>query len=312
MRRDLARRPPAADAARGGRRQRDARQALPRHRCPRTRAHSSSSADDRRPRAISTVSCSPRSRGSSRPMRRSSRRSRGARCAAKRSHASTRSGSTPIRVAAAFRDGAPDRFSLDGATGQVTLRRPPVRARGPLRGVSRRPADARSMAPADAPHLARGHARAEGARRRLPGAARPRDRRPQFPHAPRRDRPRSRATATRSCSSRCACARGGDFGGAADSVTAAKRARWIAAAQAYLATLGREPPCRFDVVLLDALDPSRIVWERDVVEDERLLKSPAMIDYEKRIREHFADSARLKLDAADALAPQIARAARVS
>ena len=34
-----------------------------------------------------------------------------------------------------------------------------------------------------------------------------------------------------------------------------------------------------------------------------------MIDHVKRIREHFADSARLKLDAAEALAPEIARAA---
>jgi D-sedoheptulose 7-phosphate isomerase len=34
-----------------------------------------------------------------------------------------------------------------------------------------------------------------------------------------------------------------------------------------------------------------------------------MIDYERRIREHFAESARLKLDAAESLAPHIARAA---
>jgi putative endonuclease len=57
-----------------------------------------------------------------------------------------------------------------------------------------------------------------------------------------------------------------EFGGAAGSVTAAKRARWVAAAQAYLARIGREPPCRFDVVLLDALDPSRVEWVRDVLE----------------------------------------------
>ena len=36
-----------------------------------------------------------------------------------------------------------------------------------------------------------------------------------------------------------------------------------------------------------------------------------MIDYEKRIREHFAESARLKLDASETLAPHIARASRV-
>jgi len=56
-----------------------------------------------------------------------------------------------------------------------------------------------------------------------------------------------------------------DFGGAAASVTAAKRERWIAAALGYLGELGREPPCRFDAVLLDALDPARVTWERDVV-----------------------------------------------
>lgn len=56
-----------------------------------------------------------------------------------------------------------------------------------------------------------------------------------------------------------------DFGGAAASVTPAKQARWIAAAQGYLAKIGREPPCRFDVVLLDALDASRVTWLRDVV-----------------------------------------------
>jgi D-sedoheptulose 7-phosphate isomerase len=36
-----------------------------------------------------------------------------------------------------------------------------------------------------------------------------------------------------------------------------------------------------------------------------------MIDYEKRIREHFAESAKAKLDATDVLAPAIARASRL-
>lgn len=36
-----------------------------------------------------------------------------------------------------------------------------------------------------------------------------------------------------------------------------------------------------------------------------------MIDYERRIREHFAESARLKVDASETLAPHIARAARL-
>jgi putative endonuclease len=56
-----------------------------------------------------------------------------------------------------------------------------------------------------------------------------------------------------------------DFGGAAASVTPAKRERMIAASLAYLGKLGREPPCRFDVILLDRLDASHITWERDVI-----------------------------------------------
>jgi putative endonuclease len=59
--------------------------------------------------------------------------------------------------------------------------------------------------------------------------------------------------------------RRGDFGGAAASITAAKRGRMVKAAQGYLATLPREPACRFDAVLLDALDPGRIEWLRDIV-----------------------------------------------
>jgi putative endonuclease len=56
------------------------------------------------------------------------------------------------------------------------------------------------------------------------------------------------------------------FGGAAESITPAKRLRLTAAAQAYLADLGREPPCRFDAILFDGLDPTRIVWERNILE----------------------------------------------
>jgi len=57
--------------------------------------------------------------------------------------------------------------------------------------------------------------------------------------------------------------RSSQFGGAAASITAAKRARLTAAARAYLARLGHEPPCRFDAVLLDRLDSPLITWERD-------------------------------------------------
>ena len=52
------------------------------------------------------------------------------------------------------------------------------------------------------------------------------------------------------------------YGGAAESVTAAKRARLVAAARLYLM---RRPDadCRFDVLLLDSLETSRIEWIRD-------------------------------------------------
>lgn len=56
------------------------------------------------------------------------------------------------------------------------------------------------------------------------------------------------------------------FGGAAASITSAKRTRLTLAARAYLAQLAHEPPCRFDAVLLDGLDPTRIAWERNILE----------------------------------------------
>lgn len=59
--------------------------------------------------------------------------------------------------------------------------------------------------------------------------------------------------------------RSGAFGGAVESITARKRARLVAAANGYLAMLGREPPCRFDAILLRGLDASTIEWERDVM-----------------------------------------------
>jgi len=52
------------------------------------------------------------------------------------------------------------------------------------------------------------------------------------------------------------------FGGAAYSVDRRKQMRIIAAARRWL--LGKkDAPCRFDVVLMDRLDPSRIEWIRD-------------------------------------------------
>ena len=56
--------------------------------------------------------------------------------------------------------------------------------------------------------------------------------------------------------------RGAGYGGAGESIGAAKRARLIAAARSYLAGR-RERDCRFDVLLFDALDLERIEWVRN-------------------------------------------------
>ena len=52
------------------------------------------------------------------------------------------------------------------------------------------------------------------------------------------------------------------YGGAAASITAAKRQRILRAARHYLS--GKpECPCRFDVILLNALAADRIEWIKD-------------------------------------------------
>ena len=56
------------------------------------------------------------------------------------------------------------------------------------------------------------------------------------------------------------------FGGAVESITAAKRARLVAAAQVYLLGQRTQPPCRFDAILLDTLDPTRVDWRRNVID----------------------------------------------
>lgn len=55
------------------------------------------------------------------------------------------------------------------------------------------------------------------------------------------------------------------FGGAAASITLGKQQRVILAAQHWLAGGGRyyaNRPCRFDAVLLDALDANHVEWLR--------------------------------------------------
>ncbi len=55
------------------------------------------------------------------------------------------------------------------------------------------------------------------------------------------------------------------YGGAAGSITAAKRLRILSAARHYLMRLGREPACRFDVVLLRGVT-RQIEWIRSAFE----------------------------------------------
>ena len=52
-------------------------------------------------------------------------------------------------------------------------------------------------------------------------------------------------------------------GGAAESITAAKRRKLVAAANLYLARSGSERPCRFDALLIEA--DARIEWVRDAI-----------------------------------------------
>jgi putative endonuclease len=51
------------------------------------------------------------------------------------------------------------------------------------------------------------------------------------------------------------------FGGAAESITSAKRSRLLAAARLYL-SLRPEAPCRFDVFLVEG-EPRQVRWIRD-------------------------------------------------
>lgn len=53
------------------------------------------------------------------------------------------------------------------------------------------------------------------------------------------------------------------YGGAAGSITAAKRERLLRAARHYLAREPRTPACRFDAILLDGTREPRIEWIRD-------------------------------------------------
>lgn len=58
------------------------------------------------------------------------------------------------------------------------------------------------------------------------------------------------------------------FGGAGASITAAKQAKIARTAQFYLQHTRSRAPCRFDAVLLDSLDATRIEWIRNAFEGE--------------------------------------------
>lgn len=55
------------------------------------------------------------------------------------------------------------------------------------------------------------------------------------------------------------------YGGAAASITAAKREKLLKTARHYLAGVSPLPPCRFDAVLLSG-EPPRIEWVRNAIE----------------------------------------------
>lgn len=55
------------------------------------------------------------------------------------------------------------------------------------------------------------------------------------------------------------------YGGAAASITAAKREKLVKTARHYLAGVSPLPPCRFDAVLITG-EPPRIDWIRNAIE----------------------------------------------
>ena len=174
--------------------------------------------------------------------RASSRRSSGASSTATRWRVSMRSASMRTAIAASFTEGPPAHFDARG--GDRATSALDARARVPARGTAAASTATARSCRSTRLDAARG-ARAEALAAAFLTAAGTDDRRAQLPHAVRRDRPRSRATATCWCSSKCACAARDDYGGAAASITARKRARLVAAAE----RLSRAPRPRAAVPL---------------------------------------------------------------
>lgn len=57
---------------------------------------------------------------------------------------------------------------------------------------------------------------------------------------------------------------GSKFGGAAASITAAKQAKLISAAQIYLQSCQRMPACRFDAI---AIEGEKVIWLQNIIDN---------------------------------------------
>lgn len=53
------------------------------------------------------------------------------------------------------------------------------------------------------------------------------------------------------------------YGGAGASITPEKQSRLLAAARHYLSSLGAEPACRFDALLMEGLQMGQMQWIRN-------------------------------------------------
>ena len=144
------------------------------------------------------------------------------------------------------RTGRPKRFELDGATGHVS-------ARARATNSSARAGSASIATASSFRSNARLDARRAVARRRWPPSILMRQ---GLAIVARNFRTRfgeidliARDGACW-CSSRCACAARRRSAARSRASPRAKRARLVAAANGYLAMLGREPPCRFDAILM--------------------------------------------------------------
>ena len=171
-----------------------------------------------------------------------------------------------FRVAAAFKEGRRAHRARRRNRPRVACARTPVHSRGKLavyRNGELVPAELRPD-PARAPA-----ARAPKRSRPSSCAPRPDDRRAQFPHALRRDRPDRAATATTLVFVEVRLRTRARFGGAAESITAAKRAR-LDRGGARLPRPDRaaSPPAASTPSCCERLDAARIDWRRDVVDVE--------------------------------------------